>query len=127
MTAWNSFVKFLFRFVGKPLQNSSLARIQAMPMTDKDQSGEPSDSDSFPSPVSKDERLTALVSAYLDGELAGKEFDEFEALLRDNLNLAREVAEMRQIELQLTKIGADILQEPIPVAMLEALSPLARK
>jgi anti-sigma factor RsiW len=98
-----------------------------MPMTDKDQSGEPSDSDPCPSPVSKDDRLTAPVSAYLDGELAGRELEEFEALLRDNQALARRVAEMRQIELQLTQMGVDILEEPIPEAMLEALSRLARK
>jgi anti-sigma factor RsiW len=98
-----------------------------MPMTDEIQSGEPSARDCSASPIAKDERLTAMVSAYLDGELRGKELEEFEALLRDDQALAREIAEIRQIELQLAMMGADILEEPIPQAILDALSPLARK
>jgi anti-sigma factor RsiW len=98
-----------------------------MPMTDEIQSGEPGARDCSTSPIAKDERLTAMVSAYLDGELRGKELEEFEELLRNDQALAREIAEIRQIELQLATMGADILEEPIPQAILDALSPLSRK
>jgi len=74
-----------------------------------------------------DERLASTVSAYLDGELAGKELAEFEALLRSDEVLSHEVAGMRRIGQQLTALGADILDEPIPDAMLEALARLESK
>ncbi len=62
-----------------------------------------------------------MFSAYLDGELTGSDLEEVEALLRGNEALAREVDEMRWIELQLTSLGSDILAEPIPDSLLEAL------
>ncbi len=74
----------------------------------------------------KDERLAAMVSAYLDGELEGKDLDEFESLLKRDAALAREVQDMRNIELRLLEMGADILSEPLPEAMLEALSKINR-
>ena len=49
---------------------------------------------------------------------------EFETLLRNNEALSREIAEMRRIDRQLTGLGADILDEPIPEALLEALAQL---
>ncbi len=64
-----------------------------------------------------------MVSAYLDGELTGKDLVEFEKLLQSDQALSREIAEMRRIDRQLTGLGADILIEPIPEALLE---PLAR-
>ena len=74
--------------------------------------------------VTQDEGLAAVVSSYLDGELTGEELVEFETLLRNNDALSREIAEMRRIDWQLTGLGADILDEPIPEALLEALAQL---
>ncbi len=54
----------------------------------------------------------------------GTDLEEFEALLHSNEDLAREVADMRRIELQLTELGSDILSEPIPDSLLDALSHL---
>lgn len=72
--------------------------------------------------ILKNERLLAMVSAYLDGELEGRDLEEFESLLKRDAALAREVQDMRNIELRLMEMGADILSEPLPEAMLEALS-----
>jgi len=74
----------------------------------------------------RDDRLPLIVSAYLDGELLGEELAAFEALLKDNPTLASEVAEMRQIEEQLAKIGTDILAEPVPEALLQAIAEFER-
>ena len=74
--------------------------------------------------VTQDEGLASVVSSYLDGELSGEELVEFETLLRNNEALSREIAEMRSIDRQLTGLGADILAEPIPEALLEALARL---
>ncbi len=76
--------------------------------------------------ILRDERLAGLVSAYLDGELEGTELERFESLLKSDGALAREVREMRNIELRLLEMGADILSEPVPEAMLEALSKIDR-
>ncbi len=75
----------------------------------------------------KDEGLAAAVSAYLDGELMGKELEDFETRLQKDPALAREVQEMRNIESQLMELGADILSEPVPEAMIEALSRINRR
>ncbi|MGO8952596.1 MAG: anti-sigma factor family protein [Rhodomicrobium sp.] len=98
-----------------------------MPITEKTHPEGPKNAGSAASLVSQDEQLAATVSAYLDGELTGQDLAEFEMLLRDNEALSREVAEMRRIDHQLTGIGADILEEPIPGALLEALSPCQRQ
>ncbi len=98
-----------------------------MPKTDKSKPGAPKSADQGTSQVSRDEALAAAVSAYLDGELSGEDLVEFETLLRNNEALSREIAEMRRIDRQLTEIGADILAEPIPDALLQALSQLERK
>ena len=74
--------------------------------------------------VTQDEGLASVVSAYLDGELSGEELVEFETHLRNDEALSREIAEMRRIDRQLTGLGADILAEPIPEALLEALAQL---
>ena len=74
--------------------------------------------------VARDERLASAVSAYLDGELTGDELVEFETLLRNDEALSREIAAMRRIDQQLTGLGADVLDEPIPEALLEALARL---
>jgi anti-sigma factor RsiW len=74
--------------------------------------------------VTQDEGLASVVSSYLDGELSGEELVEFETLLLNNEALSREIAEMRRIDQQLTGLGADILAEPIPEALLEALGQL---
>lgn len=44
------------------------------------------------------------------------------SLLQSDAALAREVQEMRSIKSRLMELGADILAEPLPEAMLEALS-----
>ena len=77
------------------------------------------------SSILKTEPLAALVSAYLDKQLKGAALEEFEALLRENKAFAREIGKMQQIENQLSKIGEDILSEPIPEVLLEALGPNA--
>lgn len=76
--------------------------------------------------VRKDEELAAMISAYLDGELAGKDLEQFESLLKSDAAVAREVRDLRDIELRLMKMGSDILSEPVPEAMLEALSKIGR-
>jgi anti-sigma factor RsiW len=77
-----------------------------------------------PAEMFQDERLTATVSAYLDGRLSAEERSEFEALLASDADLARAVKQMHAIEAQLSTIGADILSEPVPDALLQAFSKL---
>ena len=98
-----------------------------MRITDKTIIGAATNLDSGASLVSQDEALAGRVSAYLDGELSGRDLMDFETLLKNDEALSREIAEMRRIDRQLTEIGADILAEPIPDALLEALSQLERK
>jgi anti-sigma factor RsiW len=100
---------------------------KTMPMTEKDRPEEPRAVKSSVSLLLQDERLAAMASAYLDKELKGQELEEFEALMRENEALAREVADLQRIEGQLSKMGADILLEPIPEALLEGLSRLKRE
>jgi len=54
-------------------------------------------------------------------EMTAEDLVEFEALLSNDDALSSEIAEVRRIHRQLTEIGADILEEPIPDALLEAL------
>jgi anti-sigma factor RsiW len=98
-----------------------------MPKTEKTQTGIQECGESGISPLAQDEELAAAVSAYLDGELAGQALADFEALLHTNEALSREVAEMRRIDHCLTDIGADILSEPVPEALLAPLSRLRVK
>ncbi len=98
-----------------------------MRITDKTKQGAVANADLGASQVSQDEVLAGTVSAYLDGELSGRDLMDFETLLKNDEGLSREIAEMRRIDRQLTEIGADILAEPIPDALLEALSKLERK
>jgi anti-sigma factor RsiW len=93
-----------------------------MPMTDQKMLGDPTGANPRQAAILKDERLAAMISAYLDGELGGKDLEEFESLLISDGALAREVQEMRSIESRLMEMGADILDEPVPEGMLEALS-----
>jgi anti-sigma factor RsiW len=97
-----------------------------MPMTDQKVLGNQRWVETKQAELLKDERLAAVISAYLDGELKGKDLEEFESLLKSDPALAREVQEMRAIELRLMEMGADILSEPVPEAMLEALSKIDR-
>ena len=91
-------------------------------MTDQNKPSYPLSAAGGGARVMQDEGLASGVSAYLDGELTGEELVEFETLLRNNEALSREIAEMRRIDRQLTGLGADILAEPIPEALLEALA-----
>ncbi|MGC2630975.1 MAG: hypothetical protein WA265_13625 [Rhodomicrobium sp.] len=68
--------------------------------------------------------MAATVSAYLDGNLTGAKLAAFEAILDEAFS--QELALVRPINDQLKEIGADILAEPIPAFLLEALSPQAR-
>jgi hypothetical protein len=95
-----------------------------MPMTEKDQPGEEAGPTSKVAHLLKDDRLAGMISNYLDGELHGIELEELETLLRRNESLVCQIGEMRLIERQLGRIGADILSEPIPEEMLEILSRL---
>lgn len=98
-----------------------------MHMTEQSQHGASGSADFETPEVLQDERIAAMVSAYLDGELAGEELAQFESLMQSNEALSREVAEMRRIDRQLTQLGEDILSEPIPDALLRALSQLNRE
>ncbi len=98
-----------------------------MRITDKTKQGAAANSDTGASQVSRDEALAGKVSAYLDGELSGRDLMDFETLLKNDAALSREIAEMARIDRQLTQMGADILTEPIPDALLEALSQLKRR
>jgi anti-sigma factor RsiW len=73
------------------------------------------------SEILQDERLAAMLSAYLDGALEGEDLQEFKRLLLLNGNLAREVEEMLRVEGQLKLLGEDVLNEPVPPALLNAL------
>ena len=95
-----------------------------MARTDKTYLGQLKSADPCNSRLSNDEGLASMVSSYLDGELSGAELERLEELLRGDDALAREVAELRRIDHQLMEIGSDILSEPVPDSMLEALSSL---
>ena len=97
-----------------------------MPMTDQKVLGNQRWVETKQAEFLKDERLAAAISAYLDSELEDKDLEEFESLLKGNPALSREVQDMRAIELRLMELGADILSEPVPDAMLEALSEIDR-
>jgi anti-sigma factor RsiW len=98
-----------------------------MPKIEKTQTGVQECGEPEMFPLAQDEELAAMVSAYLDGELDGQALADFEALLHANEALSREVAEMRRINRCLTDIGADILSEPVPEALLVPLSRLPAK
>ncbi len=72
--------------------------------------------------VSQDKQLAVTVSAYLDGELAGEHLAAFETVLRHNQVLSQEVAGIQRLDHHLKEIGAEILAEPVPSFLLEALS-----
>jgi anti-sigma factor RsiW len=95
-----------------------------MPMTDPKRPGRPKSNELGSGQLTLEEGLTGKVSAYLDGELHGPDLAQFEALLKTDEALALEVAGMRRIGRQLTKLGADILAEPIPDALLDTLTRL---
>ena len=97
-----------------------------MPMREQKRLGDRRGANPKQAEILKDERMAATISAYLDGELAGKDLEEFESVLKRDAALAREVQDMRSIELRLMEMGAEILSEPLPEAMLEALSKIDR-
>jgi anti-sigma factor RsiW len=98
-----------------------------MPKIEKTQTGVQKCEEPGISLLAQDEELAATVSAYLDGELTGQALAEFEALMHSNEALSREVAEMRRIDRWLTDIGAEVLTEPVPEALLTPLSRLSGK
>jgi anti-sigma factor RsiW len=98
-----------------------------MPKIEKTQTGVQKCEEPGISLLAQDEELAATVSAYLDGELTGQALADLEALLRANEALSREVAEIRRIDRCLTDLGADILSEPVPEALLSPLSRLPPK
>src|SRR3974377_330225 len=98
-----------------------------MPKIEQTRTGVQECEESEISLLARDEELAATVSAYLDGELAGQALEDFEVLLRANKALSREVAEMRRINCWLTEVGAEVLSEPVPEALLAPLSRLPVK
>ncbi len=92
-----------------------------MPMSEKNEAGEPLDRGLQMSDLPEDERLTDMLTAYIDGSLEGANLEEFEQLLKNNGALAREVESMRGVEQQLKLLGAEVLEEPIPEALLAAV------
>jgi anti-sigma factor RsiW len=94
-----------------------------MPITDSKRPGAPRRAELGRGRLAQDEDLAVKASAYLDGELAGEDLARFEALLLSDEALSLEVAGMQRIGQQLTRLGAGMLNEPIPGALLE---PLAR-
>lgn len=69
----------------------------------------------------RNERLAGMLSSYLDNGLEGEALTEFEALLLENPGLAREVEEMQRVEQALKLIGQDVLDEPVPGYLLDAV------
>ncbi len=92
-----------------------------MPMSEKNEAGETLDHGMLLSDLLGDERLRDMLSAFIDDRLEGAELEEFQQLLNDNETLAREVKSMRGVEEQLKLLGAEVLDEPIPEALLEAV------
>jgi anti-sigma factor RsiW len=97
-----------------------------MPTTEQKKLDDLGETFSRPGGILKDDRLAAAVSAYLDGQLMGEDLAEFESLLEKDESLAREVKEMRKIEVKLMEMGAEILSEPIPDTLIAALTRLNR-
>jgi len=65
--------------------------------------------------------IAATVSAYLEGNLTDAQRAAFETILDEVLS--QEQARMRWLNDQLKEIGADILAEPVPDFLLDALTP----
>jgi hypothetical protein len=63
------------------------------------------------------------VSAYVDGELKGERLTAFEALLAGDALLRAEADELKRLGGELSKLGEHILTDPVPVFLLDALSP----
>lgn len=95
-------------------------------MTEQKRLGDPDGVPPCRAGIVKDEQLAGMISAYLDGQLEGSELEAFELLLKSDTALAREVEDMRNIELRLAAMGADILSEPLPKSMIEVLSKIER-
>jgi anti-sigma factor RsiW len=90
-------------------------------MIENDQADEPLRNGLSMSEILQDERISVMLSAYLDGALEGDDLQYFKRLLLQDENLAREVEEMLRVEGQLKLLGADILDEPIPAELLDVL------
>jgi transposase len=94
-----------------PVQDRRLARNRALKSLGASRQGLPESGE-----------IAAAVSAYLEGNLAGAQPAPFEAIFDEVLS--QELAQMRRLNDQLKEIGAEILAEPIPDFLLEALTPL---
>lgn len=66
-------------------------------------------------------RLKLALACRVLPEMTAEDLVEFETLLSNDDAVSPEIAEMRLIDRQLTGIGADILEQPIPDALLVAL------
>lgn len=73
-----------------------------------------------------DEWRRGALSAYMDGELAGRDLETFEQLLKDDPALLRQIDEMRSIEAELMDLGAEILNEALPETMLATFSKILK-
>jgi hypothetical protein len=69
----------------------------------------------------EDEALAEDLSAYLDGTLKGEKLAHVQSLMDADPLLAKEVFELRSVSDQLKMLGADILDEPVPEALIATL------
>lgn len=69
----------------------------------------------------KDEALAGDISAYIDGRLKGDALSKMKKMLASDPSLAQEVAELRRVNESLKTLGAEILDEPVPAALISTL------
>jgi hypothetical protein len=103
------------------IDNATSREAGRIAMIKNDQTDEPLRDGLEMSEILQDDRLAAMLSAYLDGALEGQDLEEFTQLLQLNGKLAREIEEMHRVESQLRLLGEEILNEPVPPELLEAL------
>jgi anti-sigma factor RsiW len=69
----------------------------------------------------KDEALAGDISAYIDGRLKGDALAKMKKMLASDPSLAQEIAELRRVSESLKLLGAEILDEPVPAALIATL------
>lgn len=75
----------------------------------------------------EDEAMAQDFAAYLDGELSGDAFEKLEKRIAEDAELAAEVEELRQLDVLLRGLGADIMNEPVPEQLLSVVRDLSRR
>jgi anti-sigma factor RsiW len=66
----------------------------------------------------EDEVMAEELAAYLDGTLRGARLDLIQGLIDADSDLAREVEQLRRVNMSLKTLGAEIIDEPIPDSLL---------